>query len=119
MALTDEQRSGVRRYLGYSDLTQGRYSTREGAMESLSVSGEAQVVALLSDLELIEEQLRSSWTRQKVKGAEGVTLAGHDEILALRQEGRRLAETISTILGVPVSRTPFSSGSASGIAGRG
>lgn len=119
MALTDSQRAEVRRYLGYSDLSAGLYSTLEGAMAALSAAGVAQVAIVLADLAAIEARLRSSWTRQAVIKAEDVTLAGRDEILALRQEGSRLAGMLASIFGVEVQRSVFTSGAASGQAGRG
>lgn len=118
--LTPHQQARVRLYLGYPDPSRGGYSRLEGAMHSVSAGGEAQIVRLLDDLDAIEAQLRTSWSRQKVSSAEGVVLAGHDEIQALRMEGRRLVRSISTILGVAVGDTPFGgSGGGSGMAGRG
>lgn len=110
--MTDAQRAKVRLYLGYSDQSSGFYSRLEGAITVLLPEGEEEVVCALEDLELVEGQLRDARRRQKVYKAEDVTLAGHDEIIALYKEGNRLAERISTILGTPILRYPFGSASA-------
>lgn len=119
MSLTTTQRAKVRRYLGYPDGNRELSSSLEGAMTSLSVEGEAEVVSVLSQLATIEANLESSWARQKVVRAEEVTLAGADEIMALRAEGNRLAATLGSLLGVEPRRQAFTSGASTGIAGRG
>lgn len=119
MSLTATQQAEVRRFLGYSDQSAGQYSALEGALIDLSAEGETQVTTVLTDLAAIETQLRSSWGRQKVSKAEDVVLAGHDEIIALRQEGNRLCALLASVLGVDLQRQVFSSGPSTGLAGRG
>lgn len=119
MSLTATQKAEIRRFMGYSDLTQGYYSTLEGALNALSAEAELQVATILTDLAAIEAQLRTSWSRQKVKRAEDVELAGHDELVALYREGNRLAGLLGTVTGVPVAQAPFGGGSNAGLAGRG
>lgn len=119
MPLTEDQKAGVRRYLGYPDVNRILYQSLEGAMVALSESGVAQVGAVLQDLEAIEEHLRGSWSRQKVHRAEDVVLAGHDELAGLRSEGNRLVDQLASILGVSVRSYPFTTGGAVGVAGRG
>lgn len=119
MSLSTTQRAKVRRYLGFPDGNCELSSSLEGAMTSLSAEGEVEVVAVLTQLATIETSLESSWARQKVIRAEEVTLAGADEIMALRAEGNRLASTLASILGVEPRRQAFTSGASGGIAGRG
>ncbi|MCA9489137.1 MAG: hypothetical protein KC621_04425 [Myxococcales bacterium] len=94
-------------------------SSIRGALVTLSAEGETEVAGILTSLGAIETRLSESGSRQKVVKAEEVTLAGHEEIMALRQEGNRLAVTLGSILGVEPRRSAFSSGSATGQAGRG
>ena len=120
MALTDDQKSKVRYWLGYPDGFRASFSDLEGGMSSLSTFGEARVTDALSQLDTIDAQLQTSWGRQKVVKAEEVTLAGHDEIRALWMEGRRLVRLIANTLGVTPRVDVFSAGgSGAGIARRG
>lgn len=123
MALTATQKAEVRRYLGYPDLSQGAYSTLEGAMSAISAEAELQVAAYLTDLLDIEARLRSSWGVQVAKKAEEVELWGWAGIMALRQEGNRLVEALGRLLNTEPQRQFFTSaggsGGSSGFAGRG
>ncbi len=121
MALTDAQKSSVRLYLGYSDgSTGGSPSALDRGMESLSASAEAQVTSVLTRLATVETTLTAGWDRMKVVKAEEVTLAGEDELRALRNEGRRLVRHLSIILGVQVAHDAFAvGGAAAGCCGRG
>jgi hypothetical protein len=111
MALTDAQKAQVRRYLGYPDVNRASYPDLEGALDALSAEGETFVGELLTSLASVQTKLASAWDRQKVHRAEEVTLAGHDEILALRAEGYRLARDLGVALDVKPRRNPFASGS--------
>lgn len=119
MALTDAEKSRVRRYLGFPDTNRLLHHGLEGALVAVSTEGEAEVQDLLTQLDEVSTQLRESWARQKVMKAEDVVLAGHDEILALRHEGRRLVNQLAALLDVQPRRDAFSSGSTTGEAGRG
>ena len=119
MALTDAQKASVRRWLGYPDVNRQAHSGLEGALTALSSEGEAVVVAVLDHLATIDETLQSSWGRQKVLRAEDVTLAGGDEIVALRREGRRLVGQVAAALDVQPLRDVFGGAGASGVARRG
>lgn len=119
MALTATQKAEARRYLGYSDTSQGAYSLLEGVLVAISAEAEVQVIQILTDLATIETQLRANWPLQKAKRAEEVELWGLEGILALRNEGNRLAMMLASVLGVTVQRLPFSVGSSFGICGRG
>ena len=120
MALSSADKTKIRRFLGYADVTQGYYSTLEGVMNSISADGETAIGVILTDLDTIETTLRSSWSRQKVTKAEEVTLAGPGEIRALRSEGDRLVENLGSVLGVSPARAYFSNtGARGGVARRG
>lgn len=114
MALTADQKAQVRRYLGYPDVNRGSYHNLEGALTAVSAEGETIVAAILVQLATCQTALEASWGRQKVSRAEEITLAGHDEVIALRAEGNRLAKDLGVLLDVEPRRTPFASSSGSG-----
>lgn len=119
MALTDDQKASVRRYLGYPDVNRELHHDLEGAMVAISDEGVTQVAAVLTRLDTIETTLESSWTRQKVLRAEEITLAGDGEIRALRAEGRRLTHQLAAVLDVQPRRDMFGGGSSGGVMRRG
>jgi hypothetical protein len=119
MALTATQKAQIRRYLGYPDANRQDHYHLVGAMDALSAEGEVIVTALLTSLETIQTKLSQSWDRQKVHIVEDITLAGHDEIKALREEGNRLASDLGVALDTPPRRLPFSSGGGTGVLRRG
>lgn len=119
MALTDDQKAAVRRYLGYPDVNRALHHDLEGAMTAISAEGAAQVAGILTRLDTIEDTLESSWSRQKVVRAEEITLAGDGEIRALRAEGRRLVYQLAAVLDVHPRRDMFGGGPASGPLRRG
>lgn len=119
MSLTDAQKAATRRYLGYPDVNRESYREVEGALVALSADGVTIAVEILGRLATIQTDLASSWSRQKVVKAEEVTLAGAEEIRALRAEGRRLANELAALLGVTIVVDVFSGGSSSGVARRG
>ncbi len=121
MALTDTEKASLRRVLGFSDANrQTHVNTRvEQAFTALSPEGEVEIRAQLTAVVAIEAILVTSWTRQKVIKAEEVTLAGADEIRALRSEAQRLVDMIADILGLTPFRSVFTSGRRSGAASRG
>lgn len=119
MALTDDQRASVRRYLGYPDRIQGYYSDLEGAMDALSTAGEAQVVTILTKLATLETRIETNWSTQNIKRAEEVEFFGPEGVQSLLAEGNRLVKQLASLLGVAVLCSAFSGGSRSGMAGRG
>jgi hypothetical protein len=119
MALTSSQKAQVRRYLGYPDGYRYVYTELENAMTALSAEGETLVGTILTSLALIETKLAASWDRMKVTQVEDVHFAGSGEIGALRNEGRRLATDLASLLSVRMLRVPFSSSTGNGATIRG
>ncbi len=118
MALTADQRASVRRYLGYPDRIQGYYSLLEGAMDSLSAAGEAQVVTLLTKLATLETRLDTMQSTSNIKRAEEVEFfeGGHRYLLS---EGDRLVRQLSQLLNIAVQASAFGGGACAGPTGRG
>jgi len=119
MALSLAERAEVRRLLGYWDQTAGLYHALEGYMTALTAEAEDQVRTWLAEVEDIDAQISEfRRCRLKFKRTEDVVVAGLDELLALYQEGNRLARQIATTLGTPVYRYPYQSAPMSGLTGR-
>ena len=121
MALSDAQKSSARLYLGFPDSSVGGSpSILESALTALSATAETIVGNVLTKLATIESTLSAGWDRMKVVKAEEVTLAGEDELRALRNEGRRLVRQLSIMLGVEPAYDAFAVGGAmAGACGRG
>jgi hypothetical protein len=120
MALTDGQKAQIRLYLGYPDVNRSMRPALEGAMLALSADAELLIEDLLTRLDSLQTTLEGAWAFQSVKRAEEVTLSGFDGLVALRSEGKRLVNQISSILGVQPLTTPFDTGRvSSGVALRG
>lgn len=119
MALTDANKAKIRRYLGYPDVNRLTYYELEGALGAISSDGETIATGLLTSLDALHTALQDSWSRQKVVRAEEVTLAGPDEIRALRAEGRRLSAELAALFDVPVLVDVWGSGGGSGTCLRG
>lgn len=116
--MTDAERARVRRYLGFSDRSQGLFTVLESTISSLSSEGEEDVLNILDELTDIETKLSDARCRLKAARVEDITL-NSDEIYALRDEGKRLVRDLSTVLGIRPLRAPFTSADVSGQAGRG
>lgn len=120
MALTDAQKASARYYLGYPDRYQETFFRLRSNLDDLSDDAVTLVGGLLTSLASIDTKLTSSWDRQKVSKAEEITLAGPDEIRALRGEGRRLVGRLAATLNVPVHADVFGeAGAGSGVCRRG
>ena len=114
MALTATQRADVRKALGWSAQFNQTDNALENAFDGLETNPEheAQVVAILADIALVEAQLVDSRKRLKATQVGSVQLnAFQVEQLALREEGRRLTGTLASIVGVERRHDIFSSGS--------
>jgi hypothetical protein len=119
MALTDDQKSKIRHYLGYPDVNRRQHTHLESAFDALSTEGETRIAEILVRLAALDTDLDGSWDRQKVSKAEEVTLAGFDEVRALRSEGTRICYQLGGVLDVPPRRSPFRAGPSGGVARRG
>ena len=108
MALTDDQKSNVRRYVGAPDISR-QYDLRlESAMDALSPEGEVRVVDYLRELELIRAQLEDArLCRLKVVVVEDIQLLGPEEIRTLWREGNRIARDLGVSLFFQLRRMPF------------
>ena len=112
MALTGDQKSNIRRYLGVPDISR-QYDLRlESAMDALSPEGETRVVDYLRELELIRAQLEDARAcRLKVKQVVGEVILGHeDEIRTLWREGNRISRDLGVALYFHLRRMPFGTG---------
>lgn len=119
MALTDAQKAQVRRYLGFPDVGRESDGLLEGAMDALSVEGEALVVVILTALADIQTKLSAAQTRMQIVQIEDVKFAGGDEVKGLWAEGNRLAADLAVTLGITARRRPFGGGGGTRMTYRG
>lgn len=115
MALTDAQRTQVRRYLGVSlivrDAAWVEADTVLDTLDGLSDGGatEDHVVALLDALALIETQMTESRDLAMSRDAGGgVSVDYGRRIAVLGMEGRRLVGQLADVLQYPPRRDVFS-----------
>jgi hypothetical protein len=112
MALTDSQKTKIRGYLGYTlDSTE-----IDAALVDLSVSAEAEVVALLT--QLADVDTRFNTTARDVAGLETASTVKFFQgqaIADLVSLGNDLVMRLASFLGVEIVRLPFGGQSVSGI----
>lgn len=113
MALLPVQRMQVRLYLGWSERFHQTDSRLEQALNALdgpqSVDAEAYVVDTLCKLQNIDSRLTDALSRLSVVKIDNIEISQR-EIPMIRNEGRRLAGRIASLLGVEVRHDVFSGG---------
>lgn len=119
MALTDTEKSQIRRWLGYPDINRLHHPGLEGAMLAVSTEGEVIIREILAELTVINTQIAADRTKSQVTRVEDVYFSGSDGLESLREDARRLVCDLAALLDVQVRRLPFSSGGNTGIALRG
>lgn len=100
--LSEDEKARIRLYLGYPANNRNPDWKLEGAMSAVqsNASEVALIRALLAELQAVDDGLTSSRGRQKVLKADGVELAGGQELRELNREGRRLVERLARLLAV-------------------
>lgn len=108
MAFTDAQKTKIRFYLGYPNILKSANTRLENALDLLGEEegSQAEVEAILADIVLVEEKLRS--TALDVAGISDVGPPDPKfykaQIYAdLRGEGRRLSARLSILAGVGIA----------------
>lgn len=124
MALTETQKAGVRRYLGF-----GRGRDIHPELESrfvgwLSAEEETQIAATLAQLDAVYAKLQSAALENTdLKSADkgDAVFFGPEQLDALRRHGRMLVQTLVTIFEVDPLRDIFGApaGSNGGFVGLG
>lgn len=117
MALTETERSDVRRWLGYADRISGDYHVLENAMDTLKIEAEANLRVSLERICDVDTKLSESLCRFGVESVDDIKLNTSDMMCALYTEGNRHVRLIASSLGVPIERLPFGA-SQRGTAGR-
>lgn len=111
MALTATQRAQVRTVLGWSAQYSQTDNKLENAFDGLATEPEheALVIAALADVDLIEAQMVDARKRLKAVKVGSIGLDTYrSEMMALRDEGRRVVGKIAVIMGVEVRHDIFS-----------
>lgn len=110
MALTESERSDVRRWLGYADRISGDYHVLENAMDTLKIEAEASIRQSLDRICIIDDKLIASLCRFGVESVDDIKLSTSDMVCAMYQEGNRQVQLVASSLGVPIERLPFGVG---------
>lgn len=118
MALTEAQKGGVRRYLGF-----GRGRDIHPELESrfigwLSAEEETQIAATLTQLDALYAKLHSAALENlDLKSADkgDAVFFGPEQLRALRGHGQMLVQTLATIFEVEPMKDIFGTGPSGGV----
>lgn len=126
MALTDEQKAGVRYYLGWPDVNRMADLRLEGAMGSVSTQAVTQIAALLVSLAAVDANFATvnSSSRAGIievdNGGVKWSADGGSAARSVRAEGRMYVARLAAILQIQPMRDVYSAGGmASGVVLRG
>lgn len=115
MALTDQQKAKIRRFLGYPDIFRYKNTRLEGVLQSGTISAEVEtlIVADIAKLDALDDALTSTGGTAiggaGVKKVDEIEFFGSGQTITdLRNIGRMLVGRISTALGVPTFADFFS-----------
>lgn len=98
MALTDDEASSVRAYLGFSDGFRDLDTRLESQILNLTAGAEARVRALLTRIGEIDTKLQSAaLANLDLERAEDVTFLGPEQLVALRGQGRMLCRRLGQV----------------------
>lgn len=116
MALTAQNRSDIRYYLGFSARFYFTDTVLESAMTSLESDAEAevQVLADITRLKALDLLIEGTYTRLKATQVCDIKVAGKKEMCTLQGEGRRIVGRVASTIGVPPRHDVFSSGAYRG-----
>lgn len=115
MALTEDQKSAVRAYMGKSDGFTDTDTRLESQLDHLRASAEARVVALLALISAIDTKLQSAaLTRLDASEIVGeVKLLGPEQLTELRKQGRMLCVRLGQIFQMAPAADYFDEGGGS------
>lgn len=107
MALTEAQKTSIKRHLGYHGVAQSRYPLVEGfsSLEQvfidLPAATEAEVVTILERIEELEDDAHAARSRFKALKVGSIELPGRGEFDSLRSSINHWRQELSTLLGIP------------------
>jgi hypothetical protein len=112
MALTEDQKSAVRAYLGWSDQFADLDTRLESQLANLRASAETRVTALLTKIAAIDDAIQSkALTRLDASEIVGeVKLLGPEQLRTLRVQGRMLCGQLGQVFFVEPKRDYFDEG---------
>jgi hypothetical protein len=116
MALTEDEKSAIRHYLGWSDRFREIDPRLESMMGAVSSYAETRVRAALTRLGQIDTALQdAALNNLDLVGAEaGVSFRGPEQLGALRQAGRVLVQQVAIVFEVEPKRDYFGVEGATG-----
>lgn len=122
MALTNDELSDLRYYLGRGDNqaaiyvrgTSYQFEELDNALVRVTVDGEDRIRDMLAQLRDISTKITSALDCMDVEAVSDAKFRDPAHVLAiLRREGRRLARALGAYLMVEVTYTPFDAGGSS------
>src|SRR5688572_27932347 len=104
MALSEEQKTNIRLYLGYSDQFRDTNTTLESQLlpGSLSATAETLVVSMLDSIADIDEKYHGAHDRQRALKAGEIALTGVGTMNSQRLEGRRFVHRLARVIVVVI-----------------
>lgn len=117
MALTETQKAGVRRYLGFGKGRDIHPELESRFIGWLSAEEETIIAATLTSLDAVMTKLQSAALENTdLKSADkgDAVFFGPEQLRALREHGRMLVATLSTIFEVEPLRDIFGTGHSGG-----
>lgn len=109
MAFVEADRVAIRHFMGAGQLFLQAYPLLESAITNIQSvadggtrpdsSAETAVLALVSDLQLVETNLKNLWNKMLASVVDEVKIDPARGMAALRMEGRRLAFSLARHLG--------------------
>lgn len=110
MALTDAEKTAIRRHLGLNSASSALYPfvptffAVNGVLDTLPEATETEARTILQRLEFIEAELDEAITLLAASRDGSITL-NPDQTRQLRTERHQWRRELSTLLGVPLART--------------
>ena len=109
MAFTDDQKTQIRRYLGFPDVFRASNTRLESAMDVIGGRSEVQsmIESDLAAITAIEAKLTDSLSSAGIKKVDEIEFFEAGQRKAIREEGRRLCGRLSITMGVPLVADAF------------
>lgn len=117
MALTETQKAGIRRYLGFGKGRDIHPELESRFVGWLSAEEEALITTALTQLDAVMTKLQSAALENTdLKSADkgDAVFFGPEQLRALREHGRMLVQTLTTIFEVDPLRDIFATGPTGG-----
>lgn len=114
MALTDDQKSAVRAYLGFSDGFSDVDTRLESQLGNLKPTAETRVIALSAQILAVDTKLQANaLSRTGVKEIVGEVVLSEEGLAQLRTQGRMLCTRLGQVFNLAPKADYFDTGGGS------